>query len=201
MKHALLPLLLALLLAALPALAECPVQQAEPLTGMFVYPEGRTEADALYVYRYRYPQVTGSEEIALHINTTYAYMAEEKNIDSLNNKYEIQCLRKKGDGYQVMYVSTDRILIFDFDKNAVWIEKGRKESIRSLLNTVAQLDGIKEGDSVHVVQAVDHRSYIPFMARDEELPLESDHYTQDGYHVHIEYDAQHNVTSINKTAT
>lgn len=77
MKHALLPLLLALLLAALPALAECPVQQAEPLTGMFVYPEGRTEADALYVYRYRYPQVTGNEEIALHINTTYAYMAED----------------------------------------------------------------------------------------------------------------------------
>ena len=137
----------------------------------------------------------------LELDEIYAYMAEEKNIDSLNNKYEIQCLRKKGDGYQVMYVSTDRILIFDFDKNAVWIEKGRKESIRSLLNTVAQLDGIKEGDSVHVVQAVDHRSYIPFMARDEELPLESDHYTQDGYHVHIEYDAQHNVTSINKTAT
>ena len=77
MKHALLPLLLALLLASVPVLAECPVRQAEPLTGMFVFPENSTEDDALYLYRYCYPQFTGDEEIALHLNTTYTYMAED----------------------------------------------------------------------------------------------------------------------------
>lgn len=77
MKHALLPLLLALLLAVIPAAAQCPLQQIEPLVGAFVWPEGSGDADALYIYRYRYPQVAGDEELALHINNTYAYMAED----------------------------------------------------------------------------------------------------------------------------
>lgn len=77
MKHALLPLVLALLLALLPAFAECPVTLADPITGEYVWPEGSSDADALYVYRCRYPQVAGSDDVALHINTTYSYMIED----------------------------------------------------------------------------------------------------------------------------
>ena len=68
--------LLALLLC-LPALAECPITLDEPLSGVYVWPEGSTEADALYVYRYRYPQAAGDSEVALHLNTTYAYSLED----------------------------------------------------------------------------------------------------------------------------
>lgn len=77
MKHTLLPLLLALILAAVPALAEAPVTLAEPLTGVYGYPEGSDEASALYVYRYRYPQIAGDSDLAAHINTTYAYTVED----------------------------------------------------------------------------------------------------------------------------
>lgn len=77
MKHILLPLLLALCLLAAPALAELPVTLGEPLTGMYVYPEGSTEADALYIYRYRYPQIAGDSDLAAQINTTYTYTVED----------------------------------------------------------------------------------------------------------------------------
>lgn len=76
MKKLLLPLL-TLLLLTLPALAESPVQLTDSLEGVYVWPEGSTEADALYVYRYRYPQVTGAEDLAMHINSTYAYAVED----------------------------------------------------------------------------------------------------------------------------
>ena len=73
----LLIILLALLVLALPALAASPVQPGEPLEGLYVWPEGSSEADALYIYRYRYPQVTGDEELAMHINNTYSYAVED----------------------------------------------------------------------------------------------------------------------------
>ncbi len=78
MKHV-LPLLLLLLLTllALPAYAEAPLTFAPDLTGEYVYPEGSTAADALYIYRYRYPQIAGDSDVAMHINTTYAYTAED----------------------------------------------------------------------------------------------------------------------------
>lgn len=77
MKKFLIPLLALLLLAILPAAAECPVTLTEPLSGVYTWPEGSTEADALYVYRYSYPQVTGDETLAMHINSTYTYAAED----------------------------------------------------------------------------------------------------------------------------
>ena len=77
MKHILLPLMLAFCLLAVPALAEPPVSLGEPLTGTYLYPEGSTETDALYIYRYRYPQIAGESDLAAHINTTYAYTVED----------------------------------------------------------------------------------------------------------------------------
>lgn len=76
MKKIVLPLL-ALLLLALPALAESPLELAEPLQGVYTWPEGSAESDALYVYRYRYPQIAGESELAMHINSTYTYAVED----------------------------------------------------------------------------------------------------------------------------
>lgn len=76
MKRLLPPLLAALLLLSC-ALAEDTLTFAPDLMGVYVYPEGATEDDALYVYRYRYPQLAGDSDLAALINTTYAYTATD----------------------------------------------------------------------------------------------------------------------------
>ena len=111
MKHTLLSLLLALAICLVPALAEdAPVTFAEDITGVYVYPENSTEADAQYVYRYCYPQLAGDSDLAMMFNTTYSYAAEDalgfeapmqasdlqpgdpqKNVDV---SYEITCLQE-----------------------------------------------------------------------------------------------------------
>ena len=78
MKRLLLPLLLIMLmLLALPALAESPAELGEPLQGVYTWPEGIAEDDALYVYRYCYPQLAGESDLAMHFNSTYAYTVED----------------------------------------------------------------------------------------------------------------------------
>lgn len=134
----------------------------------------------------------------VQLGEIYNYMAEEKDVDKLDKKYEIQCLRKTDDGYKAFYVSTKKFLIFSFDKNAKFIEEERKVCERALLKSVADFDAIKVGDSVHIVQTVDQKSYIPFLAGVEGA-FYSDHYTEDGYHVHIVYDEGERVSSIDIT--
>lgn len=77
MKKLLIPLLI-LLLTALPALAEDALpQMAAPLEGVYTWPEGSQEADALYVYRYSYPQMVGDDDLAQLFNETYRYAVED----------------------------------------------------------------------------------------------------------------------------
>lgn len=80
MKYRFAALVMALVvtaMTALPCLAETPVVFGPDLTGAYVYPEGADEADALYIYRYRYPQIAGESDLAAMINTTYLYTAED----------------------------------------------------------------------------------------------------------------------------
>lgn len=73
-----LTFLLLLLLAALPALAETsPAVLAEPLSGVYTWPEGSTEEEALYVYRYSYPQLASGSDLAQLFNETYRYAVED----------------------------------------------------------------------------------------------------------------------------
>ena len=67
----LLPLLL-LMLLTLPALAE-KYEFADDLTGEYLYPAGSDESTATYIYRYRYPQLAGDDEIAAMFNTCLLY--------------------------------------------------------------------------------------------------------------------------------
>lgn len=69
-------LLLALMLP-LTGTAEAPLAFGEDLSGVYTWPEGSTEADASYVYRYTYPQVSGEDSIALTINNVFAYEASD----------------------------------------------------------------------------------------------------------------------------
>ena len=73
----LLLLLLTLALLPLPTLAEAPFTFADDITGMYTWPEGSSEADASYVYRYTYPQIAGDSTLALNINQVFQYDADD----------------------------------------------------------------------------------------------------------------------------
>ena len=65
----LLAMTLALLLLTAPALAE--------LSGEYLWPEGSSEADAKYVYRYTYPWQEGEDSVSELINGFYEYLVED----------------------------------------------------------------------------------------------------------------------------
>lgn len=68
---------LALILLCPFAWAEEGVTFGEDLSGVYCYPEGSSEADARYVYRYRYPQLAGESDLAAAFNTTYMYTVSD----------------------------------------------------------------------------------------------------------------------------
>lgn len=70
-------LLMALSLVPLCAAAEDILSFGEDITGLYTYPEGVSEADARYVYRYCYPQIAGDSEVAQMVNNTYQYLADD----------------------------------------------------------------------------------------------------------------------------
>ncbi|MBQ6499130.1 MAG: hypothetical protein IJI48_04450 [Ruminococcus sp.] len=135
----------------------------------------------------------------VNLNEIYNAAIETETAEALDKKFPVQCLRKSDDGYQVMYASTNEMLILNFDKNAKFVEGSKKADLRRLVTSKAVFDELKVGDSVHLVQAIDHHSYIPFMAGVEGAELSSDHFSEDGYHTHIEYDSDHKITSIETT--
>lgn len=66
-------LLLALTFLPLTGMAEAPLSFADDLTGVYTWPEGASEAEASYVYRYCYPQFAGDGDAALTINEIFQY--------------------------------------------------------------------------------------------------------------------------------
>ena len=153
--------------------------------------------------------VSAEEKSVFELSTTmyneatlteiYNTAVESDGVEALDKKFPLECLRKDEDGYRVMYVSSNEILVLEYDADAKLIKKDKKEALRRLIKSVAMLDYLKIGDSVHVVQAVDQRCFIPFMAGVEGASLMSDHYSEDGYHTRIEYDDQHRIKSIDTT--
>ena len=135
----------------------------------------------------------------VQLNEIYDAAVDAETAEDLDKKFPLQCLRKSDDGYQVMYASPNEMLILNYDKDGKFVEGSKKEDLRRLVVSIAVFDELKAGDSVHLVQAIDHHSYIPFMAGVEGAQLFSDHYSEDGYHTHIEYDSDHKITSIETT--
>lgn len=69
----LLILFLALTLMPIAGLAEAPLTFAEDIAGVYTWPEGSSEAEASYVYRYAYPRAEGTSTVALTINNIFLY--------------------------------------------------------------------------------------------------------------------------------
>lgn len=66
-------LLLALTLLPLSGIAEAPLTFADDLTGLYTWPVGSSEAEASYVYRCAYPQISGDSTLAMTINNIFEY--------------------------------------------------------------------------------------------------------------------------------
>ena len=66
-------LLMTLTFLPFSALSEESLTFAEPLTGVYTWPEGSSEAAANYVYRYTYPQLSGESDVAIAFNNIFQY--------------------------------------------------------------------------------------------------------------------------------
>ena len=128
----------------------------------------------------------------------YKFMLEEKepSAKNLNDKYEIQCLRKDDDGYVVNYIGNTRILVLRFNDKGEWEKRDRLHSLYRITETRGKFDALKEGDQVSKVQTADPTTYFPFLVDPASTDLRTDHYTQDGYHTVILYDNSFKITSV-----
>ena len=130
------------------------------------------------------------------LEAIYRFMLDGATVRQLNDKYEIDCLRKTDDGYQVLYWGTKKILALDFDSEGKWLEADRFHSLYRLIGSRLKLDQLKEGDNVLKVQQADPTAFFPFLADRDSDDLKTDHYSEDGYHTRILYDGDFNIKSV-----
>ncbi|WP_407385132.1 hypothetical protein [Ruminococcus sp.] len=130
------------------------------------------------------------------LDEIYRFVREGATVSQLNDKYEISCLRQTDSGYSVLYWGTRKILRLDFDAEGNWIAADRLHSLFRLIGSRVKLDNLKEGDPVLKVQQADPTAYFPFLADKTSADLETNHYSEDGYHTRILYDADFNVKSV-----
>lgn len=131
------------------------------------------------------------------LNQIYRFMLDDNiNGKKLNEKYEIQCLRKNDDGYTVIYNGNTRVLVLHFDSNGKWQQADKLHCLYRVIDTRGKFDALKTGDPVTKVQTADPTCYFPFLVDHESTDLKTDHYTEDGYHTTILYDENHQITSV-----
>ena len=127
----------------------------------------------------------------------YDFMLEEDQTPKkLNDKYEIQCLRKDDEGYDVIYTGNTRVLVLRFDTDGKWQKKDKLHCLYCVVDTRGKFDALKESDPVSKVQSADPTCYFPFLVDPESTDLRNDHYSADGYHTRILYDDSFNITSV-----
>ena len=126
----------------------------------------------------------------------YEKMTHSKDINLLNSSYLVECLRKDDDGYRVIYVGKNKLLVLCFDPDGKWQERTKLESLYYASRTRSVFEKLHKGDPVSSVQYADPMGFYPFLLDREGCALESDHYSQDGYHTHITYDKDLKIVSI-----
>ena len=130
------------------------------------------------------------------LETIYQFMKDGATVKQLNDSYEIECLRMDGDSYSVIYWGNHRVLVLHFDADGSWIPADKLHSIRRMVDTRGKFDKLKVGDSVKKVQTADPYCYFPFLIDPESTDLQTDHYSEDGYHTRITYDKDFNIASV-----
>lgn len=130
------------------------------------------------------------------LSEIYRFMCDDGTVKSLNDKYAIRCLRKDDDGCRVIYWGQKKVLVLRFDNNGEWIQTDKLHSLYRLVGSRANFDQLSVGDPVIKVQQADYACFFPFLADKSSEELETNHYTEDGYHVTVLYDADFNITSV-----
>ena len=126
----------------------------------------------------------------------YKLMTDKNDMEKLNKQYPVECLRKDGDGYHIIYVGAKKILVLRFDSNAEWQEMSKLDSIYYVTKSRGYFDDLAVGDPITKVQTVDPTCFFEFLLEGSDAPKISDHYTEDGYHTHITYDDDLNIATI-----
>ena len=87
-------------------------------------------------------------------------------------------------------------LLLSFDQNAAFTEKPKLESIFFVTKTRGYFDELQPGDPIAKVQSIDPTGFYPFLIEGSDAPKVSEHFTEDGYHTTIAYDADLNIMSV-----
>lgn len=123
------------------------------------------------------------------LSEIYRFIAKDgNNAADLHKKYPILTLRRDGDTYRVLYEGKTRMLALRFDASGEWIPAHKLCCICPLSKTRGVFDDLSVGDSVKAVQTADPICFFPFLAGVDSEPLESRHYTEDGYYTLITYE-------------
>ena len=141
-------------------------------------------------------ELNGEGYADTQLGEIYDCMAEDNSIDKLNKKFEIKCLRKNDDGYHIVYTGVKRVLVLSFDSTGSWTDTDKLACIYTLTSSRAAFDKLSVGDSIELVKAADPECRFAFLMSGLGEPRCSDHYTEDGYHTHIEYNSDLNISDI-----
>ena len=98
--------------------------------------------------------------------------------------------------HQQVILRTGQILLLSFDQNAAFTEKPKLESIFFVTKTRGYFDELQPGDPITKVQSIDPTGFYPFLIEGSDAPKVSEHFTEDGYHTTVTYDADLNIMSV-----
>lgn len=115
------------------------------------------------------------------------------DINELNKQYPIERIRQNENNFQVIYRSSQSVLILNYSLN------GKKNYSNKYTTTKLKDDfnKITIGNTIDFVQKFDKDGSFPFMyIGRNDLPLISYHYTMDGYLIELTYDDDFRVMDI-----
>lgn len=116
-----------------------------------------------------------------------------RDINKLNERYPIECIRGNDNIYRVSYLgdSSIAVILFDAVGNKVM------GNAYSTLTMKLDFDDLNKGQSLEDVQKIDSKGDYSFLytGRDDVQKV-STHYTKDGYLISIEYDAANVILRI-----
>ncbi len=146
-----------------------------------VSPEDKTIIDlATSVY--------SEDELLSILNRNY-------NLEELRQCYKIDCIRKQGEIYRVAFLGNDCYLVIYYDS----LGNNIFSSIYQMTVINDNLDNLSLGQKLADVQVLDPNGiYLFLYTGRNDIPRESQHYTNDGYYYSITYDFNNTIIAIKR---
>lgn len=146
-------------------------------------------------------QISPSDQSLMELSTkTYTNAELEEiagfkgNIEDLDKAYPIECVRE-GENYQVSYLGEKRVAILLYEKEGEHLLGRTYSTFKSRSDFLK----IEVGDTLEDVQAVDPNGFYSFLYTGINWPRLSEHCTEDGYMIQIQYDRENVVIRITES--